>query len=235
MAIPPLPTSGSGVTWNAIAFDTQNDERPATSSGQMTPLPITNNLFGTLAHHCKWRSFFLMTRFVTEYLGQGQQELSQLLNELQGELQVLHLARNLESTAARLRGLSKKIRLVLHTHIEQQEQILYPALEGHMQGIAATLERMRRENDVGEVEEQAFFQCVEQWARSGKNRQEVMKRGRNYVQWVRGHLLKENGRLFPLVERGLDAETQQKVRRAMEELSLGTSSRVAEGTLSAQA
>ena len=175
------------------------------------------NLFVPLAHHYKWRSFSLMTRFVTEYLGQGHQEMSQLLNELQEELQVLHLARELESASARLRGLSKKISLVLHTHIEQEEQILYPALEGHMQGLAATLERMRHENDAGEVAEKAFLQCVEQWAKSGKNRQEVMKRGRNYVQWVRAHLLRENGRLFPLVERGLDAETQQKVRRAMEE------------------
>ena len=176
-----------------------------------------------------------MTRFVTEYLGQEQQELSQLLNELQEELQVLHLARNLDSTAERLRGISKKIRLVLHIHIEQQEQILYPALEGHMQGLAATLERMRCENDAGEVAEKAFFQCVEQWAKSGKNRQEVMNRGRSYVLWVRGYLLKENGRLFPLVERGLDPETQQKVRRAMEELSQETFTLVAEGTLSAQA
>ena len=176
-----------------------------------------------------------MTQFVTEYLGQGHQELSQLLNELQEELQVLHLARELKSTSERLRRLSRKITLVLHTHIEQQEQILYPALEGHMQGLAATLERMRRDNDAGEVAEKAFVQCIEQWAKSGKNRQEVMKRGRNYVQWVRAHLLRENGRLFPLVERGLDPETQQKVRRAMEELSQETSSPVAEGTLSAQA
>jgi hemerythrin-like domain-containing protein len=176
-----------------------------------------------------------MTRFVTEYLGQGQQELSQLLNELQEELQVLLLARDLQSTAERLRGLSKKITMALHTHIEQQEQILYPALEGHMQGIAATLERMRRENEAGEVAEKAFCQCVEQWAKSGKNREEVMKRGRSYVQWVRAHLLKENGRLFPLVERGLDAETQQQVRHAMEELSQETSSHLAEGTLSGQA
>jgi hypothetical protein len=176
-----------------------------------------------------------MTGFVTEYLGQGNQELSQLLNELQGELQVLHLARNLESAATRLGILSKKFTLVLHNHILQQEQILYPALEGHMQGIAATLERMRRENEAGEVPEKAFFQCVEQWVKSGKNRQEVMRRGRNYVQWVRAHLLKENGRLFPLVERGLDPETQQKVRRAMEELSQEISSPVAEGSVSGQA
>jgi hemerythrin-like domain-containing protein len=176
-----------------------------------------------------------MTRFVTEYLGQRHHELSQLLNELQDELQVLHLARELESTSARLRSLSNKITLVLHTQIEQEEQILYPALEGHMQGIAATLERMRRENDAGEAAEKAFALCIEQWAKSGKNRQEVMKCGRNYVQWVRAHLLRENGRLFPLVERGLDPETQQKVRRAMEELSQGTSSPVAEGTLSAHA
>ena len=176
-----------------------------------------------------------MTQFVTEYLGQGHQELSQLLNELQEELHVLHLARDLESTSERLRGLSRKITLVLHTHIEQEEQILYPALEGHMQGLAATLERMRRENDAGGVAEKAFVLCIEQWAKSGKNRQEVTKRGRNYVQWVRAHLLGENGRLFPLVERGLDAETQQKVRRAMEELSQETSSPVVERTLSAQA
>ena len=104
-----------------------------------------------------------------------------------------------------------------------------------MQGIAATLERMRRENDSGEVAEKAFVQCIEQWATSGKNRQEVAKRGRNYVQWVRAHLLRENGRLFPLVERGLDPETQQKVCRAMEELSQETSSPVGEGTLTAHA
>ena len=176
-----------------------------------------------------------MTRFVTEYLGQRHQELSQLLNELQGELQVLNLARDLESTAARLGVLSKKITLVLHNQILQQEQILFPALEGHMQGIAATLERMRRENEAGEVAEKAFFQCVEQWVKSGKNRQEVMKRGRNFVQWVRAHLMQENGRLFPLVERGLDPETQQKVRRAMEELSQEISSPFAEGTGSGQA
>ena len=176
-----------------------------------------------------------MIQFVTEYLGQGHQELSQLLNELQGGVQVLHLARDLESTSERLRGLSKKITIVLHTHIEQQEQILYPALEGHMQGIEATLERMRRENDAGEVAEKAFAQCIEQLAKSGKNRQEVMKRGRNYIQWVRAHLLRENGRLFPLVERGLDPETQQKVCHAMEELSQETSSPVAQGTLSAHA
>ena len=176
-----------------------------------------------------------MTRFVTDYLGQGHQELSQLLNKLQGELQVLNLARDLESAAARLAVLSRKITLELHHQILQQEQILFPALEGHMQGIAATLERMRRENEAGETAEKAFFECVEQWVKNGKNRQEVMKRGRNYVQWVRAHLLKENGRLFPLVERGLDPETQQKVRRAMEELSQETSSPLTEGTVTGQA
>ena len=176
-----------------------------------------------------------MTRFVTEYLGQGHQELSQLLNELQGELQVLNMARDLETAATRLALLSRKITLVLHNHILQQEQILFPALEGHMQGIAATLERMRRENESGVAPEKAFSECVQQWVKNGKNRQEVMRCGRIYVQWVRAHLLKENGRLFPLVERGLDPETQQKVRHAMEELSQEVSSPVAEGTISGQA
>jgi hemerythrin-like domain-containing protein len=193
------------------------------------------NLFRARAHHYKGRSFSLMTRFVTDYLGQEQQELSQLLNELQEELQVLFLARDLDTTAGRLGVLSKKIMLALHTHIKQQEEILYPALEGHMQGIEATLERMRRENESGDAAEKAFFQCIEQWVKSGKNRQEVMQRGRNYVQWVRAHLMKENGRLFPLVERGLDPETQQQVRRAMEELSQEVSTPLAEGTVSGQA
>ena len=176
-----------------------------------------------------------MTQFVTEYLGQGHQELSQLLNELQGDVQVLHLARDFESTSERLRKLSKKIATVFHTQIEQREQVLYPALEGHMPGIEATLERMRHENDAGEVAEKAFAQCIEQFAKTGKNRQEVMKRGRSYIQWVRAHLLRENGRLFPLVERGLDPETQQKVCHSMEELSQETSSPVVQGTLPAHA
>lgn len=176
-----------------------------------------------------------MTQFVTEYLGQGHQELSQLLNELQGNVQVLHLARDLDSTSERLRRLSKKTARVFYTHIEQQEQILYPALEEHMQGIEATLERMRRENDAGEVAEKAFAQCIEQLAKTGKNRQEVMKRGRTYIQWVRAHLLRENGRLFPLIERGLDPETQRKVRLLMEEFSQEAAPAVAQGTLSAHA
>ena len=176
-----------------------------------------------------------MTRFITEYLGQGHQELSQLLNELQEELQVFHMARDLDSASERLRKLSRKITSVLHHHIEQEEQVLYPALEGHIQGIAATLERMRLENDSGEVTEKAFVQCMEQLAKSGKNRREVMKRGRIYIQWLRAHLLKENGRLFPLVERGLDPQTQQEVRRAMEELSRESTSSVAQGTLPAHA
>ena len=90
---------------------------------------------------------------------------------------------------------ASKITLALHSHIDRQERILYPALEKNRQGLAATLERMRRENDAGEVAEKAFFVCIQQWAKSGKNRQEVTKRGRNYVQWVRGYLLRENGRL----------------------------------------
>jgi iron-sulfur cluster repair protein YtfE (RIC family) len=193
------------------------------------------NLFLALAHQYKGRSLVLMIRFVTDYLGQEQHELSQLLNELQEELQVLYLARDLNTTAGRLGVLSKKIMLALHTHIKQQEEILYPALEGHMQGIAATLERMRRENESGEAPEKAFFQCIEQWVKGGKNRQEVMQRGRNYVQWVRAHLMHENGRLFPIVDRGLDPETQKQVRRAMEELSQEVSTPLAEGTVSGQA
>jgi hemerythrin-like domain-containing protein len=71
---------------------------------------------------------------------------------------------------------------------------------------------------------------VERLIKGGRNRQEVMQRGRQYVQWLRGHLLDENGRLFPMVERGLDTDTQQEVRRAMEELAQETSARIAEGS-----
>jgi hypothetical protein len=41
--------------------------------------------------------------------------------------------------------------------------------------------------------------------------------------------MEENGRLFRMVERGLDPEMQQAVRRALEELSQETPARVAEG------
>ncbi len=170
-----------------------------------------------------------MPQGVTEYFGQEHQELAQLLNELQEELRVLPLARDAEQVSERLRALTEKVAAVLHTHLEEEEEILYPALEGHMQGIANTLERMRREHDAGEAAEKTFFQCVERLAKTRKNRPEVMSAGLAYIQWIRSHLLSENGRLFPLVERGLDAETQEKVRQAMEELSRETTTRVAEG------
>jgi hemerythrin-like domain-containing protein len=55
----------------------------------------------------------------------------------------------------------------------------------------------------------------------------VVQSGRSYIRWVRQHLLDENGRLFPMVERGLDPDTQREVRRAMEELSRETTARLA--------
>jgi len=169
-----------------------------------------------------------MPQCVTEYFSQEHQELSQLLNELQEELLVLPLARSAQVVFERLHGLFRKVSGVLHTHFEEEEVILYPVLEGHMQGITNTLERMRREHDAGEAAEKAFFQCVQRLAKIRNNRAEVMRSGLAYIHWVRSHLLSENGRLFPLVERSLDAETQKEVRRAMEELSRETTARIAE-------
>jgi hemerythrin-like domain-containing protein len=171
-----------------------------------------------------------MTRCITDYLVQEHQELSHLLNELQEQLRVLPLARNAAETMERLQVLAREITKTLHTHLDKEEQILYPALEEHMQGIAATLERMRHDHDTGEAQEKAFLQCVERLINNGRNRQEVMKSGRSYIFWLRSHLMEENGRLFPLVERGLDKQTQEEIRHAMEELSQTTPARLAEGS-----
>jgi len=168
-----------------------------------------------------------MTRCVTDYLVQEHQELSYLLNDLQQQLQVLPLARDHRSTAERLNGLTRAVATALRTHVTEEESILYPALEGHLQGIAATLDRMRDQHDAGEETAKAFQQSLDRLIKSGRNRQEVMQSGRQYIQWLRRHLLDENGRLFPMVERGLDSATQQEVRKALEEL---TSARVAEGS-----
>ncbi|HMD85186.1 MAG TPA: hemerythrin domain-containing protein [Terriglobia bacterium] len=177
-----------------------------------------------------------MTRCVTDYLVQEHQELSLLLNELQEQLGVLRLARDRRKTAERLTGLRREISEALHSHVTEEEQILYPALEEHVQGIAFTLERMRHEHDAGEQTEKTFHQCLDRLVKGGGNPQEVMQSGRKYIFWLRHHLLDENGRLFPMVERGLDPETQQAARRAMEELSQESSARVAEGqTHTAQA
>jgi hemerythrin-like domain-containing protein len=170
-----------------------------------------------------------MTRPITDYLVQEHQELSHLLNELQDELGALRLAREPGSTADRLNGLTQAIAHNLHAHVVEEEQILYPALEGHLQGIAGTLERMRDEHHAGEQTANTFCQSLARLIKGERNRREVMQNGRQYIQWLRGHLLNENGRLFPMVERGLDPETQQEVRRAMEELSHQTSARISAG------
>ena len=159
-----------------------------------------------------------------------------MLNQLQEQLGTLRLARDRRRTAERLTGLRGKIAQALSSHVVEEEQVLYPALQNHVQGIAFTLDRMRGEHDAGEQAEKVFHQSLDRLLQGGGNPQEVMQSGRKYILWVRNHLLDENGRLFPMVERGLDAATQLVVRHAMEELEQESSGRIAEGqTYTAQA
>jgi hemerythrin-like domain-containing protein len=169
-----------------------------------------------------------MSKSVSEYFLHGQQELSQLLNQLSQELKSLPATQNAPQAFERLEKSSRKISRTLHLHLDQEEQVLYPALEQHVEGIKTTLERMRHELDAGEAVEQAFFDCLKRLGHAGVSRDEVISSGRSYIQWVRGHLLQENGRLLPLVERRLDPATQKLVRQAMEELSHETTARIAE-------
>jgi hemerythrin-like domain-containing protein len=169
-----------------------------------------------------------MPKSVSEYLLLEHQELSQLLNRLSQELKSLPATPNAPQAFERVERSSRKISQTLHIHLEEEEQVLYPALEEHVEGIKTTLERMRHELDAGEAVERAFFDCLKRLGKAGASRDEVIRSGRSYIQWVRGHLLNEHGRLFPLVERRLDPDTQRLVRRAMEELSHETSARVAE-------
>jgi len=170
-----------------------------------------------------------MTRCVTDYLVHEHQELSFLLNELQEQLAVLRLARDRRRTTDRLTGLRQRISQALHAHLQEEEQILYPALQNHVQGIAFTLDRMRQEHDAGEQTEKSFHQSLDRMLQGAGDPREVMQSGQKYIIWLRQHLLEENGRLFPMVERGLDPDTQQTVRHAMEELRQQSPSRIAEG------
>jgi hemerythrin-like domain-containing protein len=169
-----------------------------------------------------------MTQCITRYLLDEHQEITHLLNKLSGELRSLPVTRNATQTLEHLENYCQQISRTLHAHLEGEEKVLYPALEEHVEGITTTLERMREARDVGEAAEKAFFDCLKRLAKSGQSREEVVRSGRSYIQWVRGHLLSENGRLLPLVERRLDADTQKLVRRAMEGLSQETTARVAE-------
>ena len=172
-----------------------------------------------------------MTRHITDYLVQEHQQLSLLLNELHEQLGVLRLARDRRRTAERLTGLRRKISEVFNVHVAQEEQILYPALENTMEGIAFTLDRMRQEHDAGEQTGDTFRRSLDRLVHGSGNPREVMQNGQKYITWVRNHLLDENGRLFPMVERGLDVKTQQAIRRAMEEPRQETPARVAAGQI----
>lgn len=164
---------------------------------------------------------------LTDYMVHDHQQLSLLLNELQEQLGVLYLAKDRRGAAERLTELRRKISQALHHHVLEEEQILYPMLQDHMQGIAFTLERMRKEHEAGERTQEAFSLSLERLLQGGGNRREVVQSGRKHVAWMRNHLLEENGRLFPMVERGLDPATQQAARRAMEDLRQESSSRIA--------
>ena len=169
-----------------------------------------------------------MPKSVSEYLLLEHQELSQLLNKLSQELKSLPASQSAPQAFERLEKSSRRISQTLHMHLKEEEQVLYPALEEHVEGIKTTLERMRHELDAGEAVEQAFFESLKRMGKTGSSRAEVIRSGRSYIQWVRGHLLHENGRLLPLVERRLDPGTQKLVRRAMQELSHETTARIAE-------
>lgn len=169
-----------------------------------------------------------MTHSVSEYLLHGHHELSQLLNKLSEELKSVPVSLDAAQTFSRLERSCRKVSQALHAHLQKEEQVLYPALEAHVEGVTITIERMRRERNAGEAVEKAFFDCLRRAGKAGLSREEIVESGRTYVQWVRSHLLNENGRLLPLVERRLDAETQKVVRCAMEELSHETSARIAE-------
>ena len=169
-----------------------------------------------------------MTRFITDYLVQSHQELSVLLNDLQQQLGVLRLARDRRKTAVYLSGIQQRIAEALQSHVVEEEQILYPALEKHVRGIAITLERMRQEHDSGEQTEKMFHQNLDRLLQGNGNPREVMQSGRKCIIWLRHHLMEENGRLFPMVERGLDPETQQALRRAMEKLGQESPAQVTE-------
>jgi hemerythrin-like domain-containing protein len=162
-------------------------------------------------------------------LRQEHEELSQLLNKLTEQLRALPLARNTTETVERLRKLGTQISHRLQTHLEEEEKILYPALDAHVPGVSTTLERMRLDHDAGEAAAQVFWESIERLTENGRNREAVAEAGRRYIQWVRGHLLSENGRLFPLLERRLNPKTQREIRRAMEELARGTEARMAGG------
>ena len=159
-----------------------------------------------------------MTRHITDYLVQEHQELSLLANELHEQLGVLRLARDRRRTAERLTGLRRKISKAFHAHVAEEEQILYPALQNHVEGIKFTLDRMRQGHDAGEQTDDSFRQCLDRLLRGSGSPHEVMQSGSKFIIWLRHHLLGENGRLFPMIERGLDPQTQQAVRRAMEKL-----------------
>lgn len=169
-----------------------------------------------------------MPKSVSEYMLLEHQELSQLLNRLSQELNSLPASQNAPQAFERVEKSSRKISQTLHMHLEEEEQVLYPALEEHVEGIKTTLERMRHELDAGEAVEQTFLDCLKRMGKKGASRAEVIRSGRSYIQWVRGHLLNEHGRLLPLVESRLDPATQKLVRRAMEELSHETTARIAE-------
>ena len=169
-----------------------------------------------------------MPRCISDYVLLEHQELAQLLNKLSQELRSLPVTQNAPKTLERIEKFCQQISQTLHTHLEEEERVLYPALEEKVEGITITLDRMRHDRDAGEAAEKAFFECLQRLEKTGKNREDVVRSGRSFVQWVRGHLLIESGRLLPLVERRLDPETQKLVRRAMEELSHESTARIAE-------
>ena len=168
-----------------------------------------------------------MTKFVTDYLAQEHQTLSALLSELHQQLGVLRLSQDRGRTEERLTGLQGKIAEALRSHVVEEEQILYPALEKHVQGITCTLDRMRQEHDTGDQTRKTFHENLDRMIQGTGDPQEVMQSGRLYITWLRRHLMEENGRLFPMIQRSLDPATQQVVRTAME-LSRDSSAGVAE-------
>ena len=149
--------------------------------------------------------------------------IAQLIKEHEQALQKLHLLNKTtdefihegfsEERFARILSATRYIKEEVSVHNLSEEELLFPALERHVEGPTKSLRADHRELEEAHGE---FEECIERVRTNPFDRAaitELVSAGKNVVRIFVNHIHKENDILFPIARKFLSKEELRSIAR----------------------